>query len=106
MHRGTQTPAGDDSGDERDCRGGERCGKDITRGGRGQIKGKGRGGDSGETFTPSLQVALASGVGENLNTKQKSFTCITCTSQPKTYTRQHVYTSTQAYAKTIKNNDP
>jgi len=41
MHRGTQTPAGDDSGDERDCRGGERCGKDITRGGRGQIKGKG-----------------------------------------------------------------
>lgn len=38
MHRRTQTPAGDDSGDERDLRGGEVYGKDVTRGGRGWIK--------------------------------------------------------------------
>lgn len=88
MHRGTQTPAGDDSGDERDCRGGERCGKDITRGKGGQIKGK----EGGETL--SLQVALAGSVGENLNTKQKSFTCMTCTSKPRTCICIHIYTST------------
>ena len=54
MHGGTQTPAGDDSGDEKHCRGGERCGKDITRGGRGQIKEKG---GQEESFTPSICMA-------------------------------------------------
>lgn len=68
MHRGTQTPAGDDSGDERDWRGGERCGKDITRGGRGQIKGRG-GEEQWRDFQSSLQVALAGGVVGKINIK-------------------------------------
>lgn len=92
MHRGTQIPTGDDSGDERDWKGGDRCGKDITRGGKGQMNGKGGEEMAGETFSLSLQVALESSFGENRNTKQNS---LTHTSQPKTCTHEHRRTGTR-----------
>lgn len=56
MHRGTQTAAGDEGGDEKGLEGRGRgvvCRKDITRGGRGQMEGK------GGQETVALQVALA-----------------------------------------------